>query len=423
MTRRWGIVLVALGTWTLSACGGGGGSGGAGGKATSSSTGGAGGACEDTGERPGPRAESFGAFDEKRGRFVFYGGDSGLPKQCQPSPHPIGETWVYDARCKTFTQPATTTDPGGRARGVGVYDAAGDRVVVFGGRYRAAASGNYQVFGDVWAFDLAKEDWAQLDTGTGPTGRSSTAAAFDDAKHELVVYGGNASTSGLAFTPLGDTWAFDVVASTWRKLTTTGDPKPRLFHAAAIDPDGRRLFVYGGGDANAFTGPFFKDLWALDLDGGAWTELSTGASGPRGRIQASLVFDKEGGRLLLFGGHDDGSLGNENDTWAFDLATSQWTDITAPEPIVKTPTGFCNFPPDFTTPNTAAPERRSQHAAGFDRASRSWYVFGGATDCGLIDDVWLFDGAASAWSNQVPATYGESCARTKGVAACTTLCQ
>ena len=204
---RWFLPLAGLafaaGSWSCgSDAGGTGGKGGGGGAG--------GGMCLDTGEKPGPRSESIGAFDEKRAQFVFFGGDNGLPKQCNPSPHPIGETWVYDSACKTFTQAVTTSDPGSRARGAAAYDAASDQVLLFGGRYRAAASGPYTVYGDVWSFDLAALAWTQLGGGAGPTGRSSTAVAFDDTKAELIVYGGNSSTSGLTFTPLGDTWAFDV---------------------------------------------------------------------------------------------------------------------------------------------------------------------------------------------------------------------
>jgi hypothetical protein len=423
LASRRRVTFLAFGAGALvaaSACGStdaGAGADGGGGAA------GGAGSCVDTGERPGPRAESFGAFDEMRDRLVFFGGDSGMPKQCMPSPHPIGETWIYDPTCRSFTEAMTTSDPGARARGAAVYDASDDRLVLFGGRYRQAASGPYTVYGDVWSLDLAAMQWTELDGGTGPAGRSSTAAAFDTTKGEMIVYGGNSSTSGLTFTPLGDTWAFDVKAGAWRQIATSGDPAKRLFHAAAIDPEGRRFFVYGGGGADAFTGPFYADLWSLDLESGAWTELSDGAGGPRGRIQASLAYDAAKGRLLVFGGHDDGTIGNSNDTWAFDLASNAWVNITPAEAITDPPTGFCDFPADFTAPNLDAPDRRSSQVSGFDATRGALYVFGGATDCGLIDDVWRFDAAADVWANQVPATIGEACTRGSDPSSCQSLCQ
>lgn len=137
---------------------GGVGSGGAGGAGGS---GGAGGAfnCVDTGEHALPRAETFSAYDSKRNRVVFFGGDIGVPVQCNPAPKPIGEMWTYDVACKSFAQVAASGGPGPRARGLAVYDPEGDRMIVFGGRYREASSGPYTVYSDVWALDLESLTW------------------------------------------------------------------------------------------------------------------------------------------------------------------------------------------------------------------------------------------------------------------------
>lgn len=413
--------VAALAT-SLAACGSStAGSGGGGG---TKGTAGGGGACQDTGERPGPRSEMAGIVDAKRKKLVFYGGDSGLPKQCNPNPHPIGELWVYDIACKTFTQPATPDDPGPRTRASAAYDVAGDRMILFGGRYRAGTAGAYTLFGDVWALDLETLAWSQLDTGTGPKGRSSTAIDVDTQKGELIVFGGNTSTDGLNFVPQNDVWAFNLASASWRQISTSGAaPAKRLFHAIAVDSAGRKLFAYSGGDANAFTGPFLRDLWALDLDAGTWSQLSSGAGGPLARISPTLAFDAASNGVLLFGGHDDGSVGNNNDTWRFDLGTNTWSPITAPETLKKAAAGFCNFPPDFTAPNLSAPDRRSAHVAGFDATTRQWTVFGGKTDCGLIDDVWQLDAASGVWASQVGALSGEACSRGANAAACKSLCQ
>lgn len=407
----------------LVACGGDDSSGGASAVGAGGAAGGAGSSCVDTGERPGPRGEMAGVFDTKRARVVFFGGDSGLPKMCNPAPHPLGELWTYDTACKGFSEVVGAMGPGPRTRSVAALDVAGDRMLVFGGRYRAGMSGAYTLYGDVWALDLETLAWTQVDTGTGPSARSSAAADLDAKTGELVVVGGNTSTDGLSFVPQIDVWAFDPAKASWRAIAATGAAPPkRQFHAATVDAKGRRLFVYSGGDAKAFTGPFLRDLWSFDLDSGVWTQLSSG-EGPLARISASLSFDEGSASLLLFGGHDDGAVGNQNDTWRFDLTAGTWSEITAPE-TVKTPSGgFCDFPKDFTQPNLAAPDRRSAHLATFDAKARRLRVFGGKTDCGLIDDAWTFDAEKSAWSRDVASTYGEACVRTPKGDACSSLCQ
>ncbi len=381
--------------------------------------------CVDPGQDPLPRTEAFAAFDSKRQRVVVFGGDVGVPQQCNPAPKPIGELWAYDVTCKYFSPVSPSGGPGPRARGLAVYDPEGDRMIVFGGRYREASSGPYTVYSDVWALGLETLSWQQIQTtGGGPSGRSSTSGAYNPATKELVLFGGNASTSGASFTPLDDVWALNLATGAWREITSTGaKPEARLFHSAAIDPASGRMFVYAGGGAGAFQGPFMADLWSLDIATGAWTQESAGGSGaPMGRIHSSLAFDAKQKRLLMFAGHDDGAVGNNNDTWAFDPAQKKWTEL-VPAEQVKTPAAdFCLFPPDFTVPNLQAPDRRSAHVAVLDEAGGRWLIYGGKTDCGNVDDVWSFDLATNTWHTELPSTVGEACVRGKNPGQCTTLC-
>jgi hypothetical protein len=382
-------------------------------------------ACVDTGQHPVARGETMGIADTKRGRIVFFGGDTGVPIQCNPAPKPNGELWTFDVTCNSFTKVDFTDGPGGRTRGVAVYDPDGDRMIVFGGRYRATPTGTYTVYNEVWALDLTMLTWSKVaTTGTSPSARSSTAAVYNPNTKEMIVFGGNTSASGLSFSPLNDVWALNLATNAWRSVATTGTaPAARLFHTAAIDAASSRLYVYGGGDANAFQGPFLRDLWSLDLASGAWTQEDAGtASSPNARINATSMFDAKSKRFLIFGGHDDGSVGNNNDTWAFDPSSKAWTVIVPPETLKTMPPSFCLFPPDFTTPNLAAPDRREFHLAVLDETKGVWTIYGGATDCGLIDDVWTFDVAKGTWSRSVKAKTGEACVRGDNPMQCTTLC-
>lgn len=432
MMRLGASVLCLFAALGLGACGGDDGGdgkqGGTGGNGTGGfGTGGAGGAanCIDTGEHAIPRAETFSAYDAKKNRIVFFGGDVGVPIQCNPSPKPIGEMWTYDVGCKSFKQVTAAAGPGPRARGMAVYDPEGHRMILFGGRYRQASSGPYTVYSDVWALDLESLAWQEIaTTGGGPSGRSSMAGAYNPLTKELVLFGGNSSTSGLSFAPLDDVWALNLATGAWREIVATNQkPEARLFHSAALDPTTGRLYVYAGGGAGAFQGPFMTDLWSLDTATGAWALEHDGTTGaPMGRIHSSLAFDAKAKRVLMFAGHDDGSVGNNNDTWTFDPATKQWAELVPPEQVKTPPPDFCLFPPDFTVPNLSAPDRRSAHVAVLDEAGGRWLVYGGKTDCGNIDDVWIFDLVKNSWQREVGATIGEACMRGKYPSQCATLC-
>lgn len=406
----------ASSTSSSSGTGGGGGSGG----------GGEGGhECVDTGTRPSPRGEMAGVLDASRDRLVFFGGDAGFPKNCNSAPDPVGELWTFDLACGTFSQ-HPDAGPSPRARGGAAYDAAGDRMLMFGGRYREGSSGSYTLFDDVWSLDLEGLAFTQVQvTGAGPAARGNPAVVFDDSANELVIFGGNTSTSGLSFSPQNDLWALSLATGTWRQIAPSGaPPSERLFHAGAIDPATRTLYIYGGGGENAFQGPFYGDLWKVDLSTGAWTELHDGkGNAPDARIWSTIAFDGAKNRVLLFGGHDDGAVGNNNDTWAFDLAANAWGNITAAETVNTPSNAFCDFPADFTLPNLSAPDRRSAQLAGFSTKRGTFAIFGGKSDCGIIDDVWVFDAKADTWSKSIDATTGEACLRRDFPEQCTSLCQ
>ena len=385
------------------------------------------GQCEgSTSVWPAARSETMSIFDPDGRRVVFFGGDDGPPINCNPAPHAVGELWVYHADCGTFELKTTAGEgPGARARGMAAYDSKRHRMLVFGGRFRAASTGPYQIFNDVWALDLNTFVWSELSTtGPPPEPRSNPAGGYDEVADRLLVFGGNTSTDGAFFQPVGDLWELDLENLSWAPILNGGAPPARLQHTATIDPTGRRMFIYGG--TASFFGPFVGDLWALNLENDTWSLLHPGPDGgvppfPDGRIGSTLAFDAASDRPILFGGHDFGAVGNNNDTWFFNLQNNRWEEVVPPE-IANNDGSFCLFPPDFTIPNLSAPERRSAQLAAFDEEEGQWILFGGKTDCGIIDDLWRFDAASGVWTEERASTTGETCARTQGIPNCADMC-
>jgi hypothetical protein len=359
--------------------------------------------------------------------FLMFGGDTAVPSCTQPPTHTFaGDTWLLDAGCGTWTEPMPSPAPSARARHAMALDAKRGRALLFGGRTRATASGPYTNFADVWAFDFATSQWSQINTtGTAPTPRSNSAAVVSN--DQLVVFGGNTSTDGLTFVPTNDAYTLDLGSSAWTKLAPTGTlPPARLFHAMAADPVAHRVYVHAGGDANAFTGPFFSDLWALDLDAMSWTDLkATNGGEGTGRIKLGLAATQAatGTALYAFAGHDDGSIGNRNDVLSVAPGTPspKWTAVRPGDVAGSPATGQCMFPPDFTKEDMASPERRSAFAFGPRSDGAAFVVFGGDSDCGVLSDAYWYDTAAGTWTAIRQTLVGLSCLRT-GSTTCTGLC-
>lgn len=362
---------------------------------------------------PPPNNGVSGALDATGTQFVVFGGDTAVPVCGPPSGHTfIGDTYLLDVGCGTWTK--SSGGPSARGRHAMALDPTANRAVLFGGRYSTGGS-TYTNFADVWTYDFAAGAWSQVQTtGKGPSGRSSTAAVVDAAGNRLVVFGGNTSTDGLSFVPENDTWALDLATGAWSQIAAGGtSPPAREFHAMAVDPVGQVAYVYAGGDANAFTGPFLQDVWALDLAQGAWSEVKTTGTGPGGRIQGGLVFDTVSKQLLAFAGHDDGAIGNENDLYALDVTASpaSWSKLPPGDTPGSPATGTCTFPPDFTNVDKQAPERRSSFAWGPRIDGHGFVVFAGGSDCGLLADSWWWSNGSRRWTTVQASPVGQSCLR------------
>jgi len=179
---------------------------------------------------------------------------------------------------------------------------------------------------------------------------------------ELWLHGGHVDDD-----PLGDLWRFD--GEQWKEVTTGAGPAPRSEHVAVWDEERDRLVIALG--QGVTTSEVFDDVWAFDPATSAWSQLTGG--GPAARYGSCAVVDDDG-RMII--SHGFSSTQRFGDTWAFDLATASWSDIT---------------PVDGPRPSD-----RCLHACGFDPATDEVVLFGGRNDDEpYLGDTWRL--GAGGW--------------------------
>src|SRR5688572_9553095 len=87
---------------------------------------------------------------------------------------------------------------------------------------------------------------------------------------------------------------------------------PLREHAAVYDHDPiqPRVLAFGGVVPPGFLGPYTNELWGLELSypNPFWRQLTTIGMGPNPRARASMVYDPETDRTLIFGGYNPGGL-------------------------------------------------------------------------------------------------------------------
>ena len=160
----------------------------------------------------------------------------------QPAP-PLDQTWSWDGT--TWKQLPTASAPAGsHGFGLLVYDP-GRKLTVFCGQ-----SNNGPV---TWTFDGTS--WTQK-LGASGTDSTSFAAAEDDARSDIVLYGEN-----------GDTWTWD--GTKWTPANPLHSPGPRKGAAMAYDSTHHLVVLFGGSTGS---GADHNDVWTWD--GQDWTKVS-----------------------------------------------------------------------------------------------------------------------------------------------------
>jgi hypothetical protein len=155
-----------------------------------------------------------------------------------------------------------------------------------------------------WEWDGT--DWSLRPSLVAPSPRQEHALAYDARRGRTVLFGGRDFGTNEA---LGDTWEWD--GATWTRRFPVMAPPPRWEATLVYDPDRRRVLLFGGlGD---WGGPYHGDTW--EWDGTGWTQLFP-ASSPDPRHGHSLAGDPARGKVVLFGGVT--ASGPTAETWEWD---------------------------------------------------------------------------------------------------------
>jgi uncharacterized protein (TIGR03437 family) len=221
---------------------------------------------------------------------------------------------------------------------------------------------------DLWVYALDRREWRELrPSGALPPARWGHTLVFDAARRRLLLFGGQAS--GF----FNDLWAYEIDRGAWTRLGSADEgPSRRYGHSAIYEPGRDRLIVSHG-----FTNSGrFDDTWAFEFGTGRWRDISPASNRPVRRCLHHAVYDAVRGEMLLYGGCASGfgpcPLG---DLWSFDLATGRWSERVA----------------------TPAPSPRQHYGRSFDTARSRMLLFGGSGR-GSLNDTWEFDPVSRRWS-------------------------
>jgi hypothetical protein len=260
------------------------------------------------GAPPAARIDPEAVFDAADNRMLVFGGQTDEYGKSN-------DLWALTlSGTPTWTRitPAGTP-PCPRSEFSMVLDPEGNRLVVFGGRPDGVP------LNDVWTLNLSGAPiWTALNpVGSPPPPRFGHTAIYDPTRHQMVVFGGRLPTGNPVDTYYNDTWVLSLGDTpAWTQIDATNPPPIRYGQVATYDPVGDQLVVFGGASGPPDT--YHGDAWGLPLGptSPSWSQLQPAVTEPGGHYDASMILDPVGDRFIVYGG-DDPTIRGE--TWALQL--------------------------------------------------------------------------------------------------------
>jgi len=168
----------------------------------------------------------------------------------------------------------------------------------------------------------------------------------------------------------------------WSQIGTGQSPGVRSHAVAAYDRQGKRMLLFGGLGPNGPT-DLKNDVWQLSLECPSdWQQITTNGTPPSPRLDAAGVYDPVHDQFVVFGGKD--ASGENGQTWVLSLGNNTWSmldEATACHDNLK-------------------PCPREGHSAVFNDSDGKMWVFGGQT-CDLqVADNWIeqLTSASNTWT-------------------------
>jgi hypothetical protein len=283
-------------------------------------------------QSPSPRGAPAMTYDAAHQKIVLFGGFLAAGYS--------SETWTYDGTTWTLESPASS--PPARAAATMAYDAPTQRVILFGG-YTGS-----QYLGDTWVWDGA--NWTPGPSGAAPTPVTGPMSFPDPVTQRVLLYGGY---DGHFYQLTMYQWT----AGGWSQLNPTTVPYARAAAFVAPDPPHAQVVLFGG---LANVNPDNTWTW----NGTDWTEVFPNSQPP-------LVYDSAGafdpaiGHPILFGGGSGGQP--QQDTW-------EWTGTDWMQLLPQMP-----------------PAPRESVGLAYDAALGHIVLFGGADNFQEYNDTWWLD--------------------------------
>ncbi|MHA1995858.1 MAG: Kelch repeat-containing protein [Candidatus Hodarchaeales archaeon] len=238
-------------------------------------------------------------------------------------------------------------------------------------------------------------DWVEMSPAIAPPARYHHwgQTAYDSQSDRVILFSGDNGNYQKIFN---DTWAYDYNTDTWENLTTPEMKNIARFGASmAYDSESDRIIMFGGWKWKPYqtvaqsTG--VGETWSYDYETNTWTNLTTEDSPPF-RGSASMSYDGKNDRMILFGGFNSKMYETPETTIPF------YCDTWAYDYNTNT---WTNMSP------SANPPPIGNHESVYDSESNKTIIFGGRScrQCPSFAENWAYDYIENTWTDLNPVIH------------------
>ncbi|HEU0296636.1 MAG TPA: hypothetical protein VFR47_28120 [Anaerolineales bacterium] len=258
------------------------------------------------------------------------------------APHVI---WGWDG---TRWQRVAEGGPPGRILGAAAYDEQRNVLVLYGGRpveLQPCSQETWEWDGQAWAKKEAQP----------PTACDHVKMVYDGARGEAILFSGLDPSE----QPVNETWSWN--GEEWKLLSEEG-PESRGHFGFVYDPNHGQTALYGG-----YTSTVTDEFWTWKDN--AWEEIDF--PGPGTLSHFGMTYDMNANALYIFGGANSRSTFSSltDKTWV--LTGGRWRELSL----------------------DISPSKRGSPAMGYDPVRKRIVLYGGFdASRNKLDDTWEWDG-------------------------------
>lgn len=256
---------------------------------------------------------------------------------------PYEQVQIYDAATGTWTQVRPTGLFSRRVLHVSVYDPLHDVVVVHGGSQRCVLLPDDPADRDCEPpYDqtmFLKHDpvdgWQWIEGPAGPK-LFGHAAGWDAARDRMIVFGGTYDR----VRGDGTVWELDlsvpdISMAEWRTIDVAPGPAPRgrALHVGGFNDAQDRFVIYGGAERSIYDPAetvAAPETWALDFSTTPPVWMNLGAAAGN-RVAASMSYDPLHNAMILWGGR--GKVRADRQTISSDVLALERRVLGPPTPM------------------------------------------------------------------------------------------